>query len=197
MPRLRALVLALAAAVVLPASAYAQSATTTTNLHLRTGPGGQYEIMATMPEGTAVPVLGCNEAATWCKVDYNGEEGFASAQYLLAASGGTTVIISDNPALFATIVLTPENVVEGTIIGILIPPPGPVQSVTPGAGVIEYANNNPVPAQLVGGEIVVGAKVPPAVLVASIPNHDFVYAYLNGRAVIIDPTTSEIVHVAG
>lgn len=197
MPAVRPLALALAAVISLPVSALAQSATTTTDLHLRTGPGGQYAILATMPEGTAVPVLGCNEAATWCKVDYDGEEGFASAQYLLGNNDGTLVIISDNPSLFETIVLTPENVIEGTVIAILVPPPGPVQAVTPGPGVIQYANENPVSEQLVGGEIVVGAKVPDAVAVAPVPNHSFVYAYLNGRAVIIDPSTREIVHVAG
>ena len=55
-------------------------ATVSTALNLRSGAGTSNSILLTMPRGAQVIVLG--EDNGWCKVNYKGTEGYASAQYL-------------------------------------------------------------------------------------------------------------------
>lgn len=55
-----------------------------TNVHLRSGPGTNAEIVATIPGGSTVRVGACS--GEWCEVTWNGRRGFAIAQSL--ASGG-------------------------------------------------------------------------------------------------------------
>lgn len=81
----------LLAAVSLPTFAMAQTVTGTavvaTDLNLRVGPGPNYYIITTMPANASVIVYGCNDAYTWCDVDYNGTRGWSYAEYLIY--GGT------------------------------------------------------------------------------------------------------------
>jgi Bacterial SH3 domain len=57
------------------------------DLNLRAGPGTDYEVIAAMPAGTTVNVMGCQ--ASWCQVAFGGTTGFASRAYL--GLGGATV----------------------------------------------------------------------------------------------------------
>lgn len=60
--------------------AIAQPATVTTDLNLRAGPGTNYRVVATMPQGSRVDILECR--ANWCRVDWRGRPGWASARFL-------------------------------------------------------------------------------------------------------------------
>jgi uncharacterized protein YraI len=77
----------LSAASVLLLSAGAASAAPATvgsAVNMRSGPGTQYEVVATIPGGATVDVAGCT--GSWCQVSFNGESGFANRSYL--AMGG-------------------------------------------------------------------------------------------------------------
>ncbi len=50
------------------------------DLNLRAGPGTDYEVVAAMPAGSTVDVMGCQ--ASWCQVAFGGTTGFASRAYL-------------------------------------------------------------------------------------------------------------------
>lgn len=72
--------LALAAGALLISGGAASAATVTNPLHLRTGPSTHYRVVATMPAGAHVRIRNC--AGSWCRVDFRGETGWASANYL-------------------------------------------------------------------------------------------------------------------
>lgn len=73
-----------AAACLVGGAAWAYPAQVSRDLNLRTGPGTNYEVIATMPGGAVVDVEGCRDS--WCRVDYRGRAGWASARYLGEAS---------------------------------------------------------------------------------------------------------------
>jgi uncharacterized protein YraI len=58
----------------------ANAAVVTGDLNLRSGPGTGYRVIGTMPAGSYVDVLGCSGA--WCRVEFGGAVGYASASYL-------------------------------------------------------------------------------------------------------------------
>lgn len=77
--------------------AEARSAHTTADLNLRTGPGTQYQIVATMPAGSRVDIGDCAEG--WCAVDWRGRDGYAS---MVGLAGGRAepapeVLVIDPP----------------------------------------------------------------------------------------------------
>ena len=57
------------------------SATTTTNLHLRSGPGTGNSILYTIPGKTAITITGIPNNG-WYPVTVNGKTGYVSGQYL-------------------------------------------------------------------------------------------------------------------
>ena len=58
-----------------------QTARTTANLNLRTGPGTQNPVILVMPLGSIVTIVG-GPTSGWYQVDYNGTIGWASGMYL-------------------------------------------------------------------------------------------------------------------
>jgi uncharacterized protein YraI len=73
-------VLALSTGIAAAAPAMVQN-----DLNLRTGPGVQYPVVAAMPGGAAVDVMGCE--GSWCRVAFNGTEGWASRAYMGIGGG--------------------------------------------------------------------------------------------------------------
>jgi hypothetical protein len=55
---------------------------TTASLNLRAGEGTEFEILATMPEGTRVKVQTTSGASGWVHLNYDGTIGYASKMYL-------------------------------------------------------------------------------------------------------------------
>jgi hypothetical protein len=83
---LKTILFGAAAALVLSAgAANAVPATAETSLHVRSGPGTEYEIVGTIPDGGTVDVRGCTGG--WCRVAFAGGTGFASRSYLAMAGG--------------------------------------------------------------------------------------------------------------
>jgi uncharacterized protein YraI len=58
----------------------ANAAVVSGDLNLRSGPGTGYRVIDTMPAGSYVDVLGCT--GSWCRVQFGGAVGYASASYL-------------------------------------------------------------------------------------------------------------------
>ena len=101
--------MAFATAMTLASSAFAASAMVTTDLNLRTGPGTNYGRIAAMPGGAIVDVRGCTRGYSWCRVYWNGYEGWAASSYLARQTGGGSF---DN---YAASVGVP--IIAGAIIG--------------------------------------------------------------------------------
>ncbi len=68
--------------VMTATTAFSQPAFTTANVNFRSGPGTSYGTIGTIPEGSSVDLSDCNESGSWCAVNFNGEQGFASGKYL-------------------------------------------------------------------------------------------------------------------
>ena len=86
-----------AAGIVLLSAGAASAAVVTRDLNLRSGPSTRNHIIGTMPAGAHVAVLGCGGA--WCRVDWHGRVGFASARYL--AGDGAVYAVAPPPVYYA------------------------------------------------------------------------------------------------
>lgn len=75
--------LAAAGLVALTAAASAKPVTLSTETNLRAAPGTKSDVVTAMPKGAAIEVGECD--AGWCKVSYDGKEGFAIERNLGAA----------------------------------------------------------------------------------------------------------------
>jgi len=77
--------LAIAAGALVLSGGIAAAATVTNDLNLRSGPGTGYRVIGTMPAGAYVDVIGCD--GSWCRVNWQGSVGYASASYLGGGRG--------------------------------------------------------------------------------------------------------------
>lgn len=62
------------------------SVTVATGLNLRQAPDVRAEKIAVLPVGVDVEIDTCLEDRSWCRVRYQQQSGWASAQYLSAAT---------------------------------------------------------------------------------------------------------------
>lgn len=76
-------VLAAAALLVAaPATAWAARGYVTDSVNLRAGPGTEYPIVDTIPDGAHLTIHGCVSDAGWCDVSWSSDRGWVSADYL-------------------------------------------------------------------------------------------------------------------
>jgi uncharacterized protein YraI len=60
-------------------------------LNLRGGPGTTYPVLAVLPQGTQVPILGERVNTNWLPVSYQGQLGFVHSDFVqIRAAGATT-----------------------------------------------------------------------------------------------------------
>ncbi|WP_182083918.1 SH3 domain-containing protein [Aureimonas sp. ME7] len=89
MPRLNSIkALALLGALAVPGSAMAATAIATTNVNLRAGPSTAYPPVNVVRGGEDVEVFGCLANRSWCDVDFYGQRGWMSSNYLAFIRGG-------------------------------------------------------------------------------------------------------------
>lgn len=62
------------------AGAAAEPATISTKVNLRSGPGGAFDVVAVMPEGSRLDVMKCGDE--WCRVKFGRVTGYASRALL-------------------------------------------------------------------------------------------------------------------
>ena len=175
-------------------AAAATSATAVTDLNLRAGPGPQYEIIGVIDAEAKASVDGCIEESNWCKVTYDGQEGWAYGNYL-------TAMVEETP----TAVIAPE-VTVGTVTydsskdGEAFAGAGTVGAVAgayaqPDERVVTYVRTNTLDPIYLEGEVVRGAVVPESVELVEIPDAELRYVYINGQPVLVEPEQRTIVYV--
>ncbi len=190
------------------------SATATTELNIRSGPGPQYEILGAIKGNDEATVNGCLEGSKWCRVTYNGTEGWVFSDYLMADLSGQRVVITERRADVGVPVVTYDATSGGTaggaatgaIAGALIGGPvgaavGAVAGAAAGTAldpadeVRTYVTTNKVDPVYLEGDVVVGAGLPETVQLREIPNSEYRYVYVNGQPVLVEPSSRRIVYV--
>jgi uncharacterized protein YraI len=181
------------------------SATATADLNIRSGPGPQFAVVGVITAQSPVEVDGCIEGKTWCQVNHNGTSGWSYAGYL--ATGPDVVIANtqDVPHVSYTGPAAAAGAAGGVILGALVG--GPIGAVVGGAigagvgasapppAVTAYVTENRYEPVYLDGEVVVGAGVPEAVELSTIPDYEYRYAVVNGQTVLVDSNTRQIVYV--
>ncbi|MFC6491000.1 SH3 domain-containing protein, partial [Nitratireductor sp. GCM10026969] len=75
------------------------SATATTDLNIRSGPGPQHNVIGVIGANEQATINGCLEGSKWCQVTHAGTEGWAYSDYLTASvAGQEQIILSERPA---------------------------------------------------------------------------------------------------
>ena len=74
-------------------------------------------------------------------------------------------------------------------------PPALVEPVIPAPEVLSYVVGQPIQQVYVDGEVMIGATLPAAVPVYPVPASPYVYSYVNGQRVLIEPAARRIVYV--
>jgi uncharacterized protein YraI len=211
-----------AAAALASSLAAAQTpVTATVDLNVRSGPGPQYPIVGFIGANDSATITGCLEGSSWCTVAFAGGQGWAYSNYLVADLGGAPVVVAERRVDVGVPVVTYEapndvaaggaaGIATGAIAGAIVGGPvgaavgaaaGAAAGATAGAiinpppEVRTYVTAHSVEPVYLDGEVVVGATLPQAVALQTIPNYQYSYVYLNGQPVLVDPGTRQIVYV--
>ncbi|OWU86666.1 hypothetical protein ATO6_07790 [Oceanicola sp. 22II-s10i] len=186
----------------------AVDATATTELNLRSGPSPQAEIIDVIPGEAMVSVDQCMDVSQWCRVDYNGQQGWAYGAYLNTPIDGQAASVYENRTAVEVETVTEDNdqalgnsLTAGMTGGMmaLAAAAGPAGIAAAAAGgvvagalatpqetVTTYVVENPTEPVYVQGEVVTGAGVPEEVTLQTIPDSEYKYVYLNGVPVVVD-----------
>jgi uncharacterized protein YraI len=187
------------AALSLPASA-ATVASATMALNIRTGPGPQYSVIGAVPARGQVTITGCIQGSMWCRVAYNGKQGWAYSQYMMATLSGRSLAVAevhDIPPVAAPVEVVGSAVAAPQLTGTLVAPPATVAPVdlTPPPAVQSYVVSHPTSPVYLNGEVVEGAALPDTVAISGVPGYDYDYAYVNSVPVLVEPSTRQVLYV--
>lgn len=197
-------------------AAAATQATAVTDLNLRAGPGPQHEIIGVIAGQDSADVEGCLDASNWCKVNYDGQEGWAYGDYLTSTFEDVQASVTAPEAEVVVGTVTYDDSkdaeafasagVVGAVAGALVG--GPVGAAVGGmlagsAGaaaqpderVVTYVRSNTLDPVYLEGEVVTGAVLPNTVTLAEIPDSELRYVYVNGQPVLVDPAERTIVYI--
>ncbi|ETX28367.1 DUF1236 domain-containing protein [Roseivivax isoporae] len=205
-------------ASVAAAPAMAQmTASATTDLNFRAGPGAQYAVEGVIPADAQVDVAGCLEGGEWCEVTHDGVTGWAYSAYLTTPVEDEPVVLYQAPqtleietvtydegnkavggaagagwgaAAGALLVGGPAAVAAGAILGAATGAANTVDEET-----VTYVRQNPVEPVYLEGEVAAGAGIPQDVDVYEIPDTQYSYVNVNQQPVVIDSETRRIVTV--
>ncbi|MDF1609973.1 DUF1236 domain-containing protein [Hoeflea sp. YIM 152468] len=190
------------------------TATATTDLNIRSGPGPQHQVVGAIAGSDTATVNGCIEGSKWCQVTYNGTTGWSYSDYLSTDFSGQQAVISKAPQTAQIPVLENDQtstnatvgIAGGVIAGALIG--GPVgaaiggvagaavgTAVSPPPTVKTYVMENRIDPVYLDGEVVIGAGIPDTVELRPVPDYEYRYVYINGQPVLVDAGTRQIVHV--
>ena len=189
-----------AALMASPASAVT-AYSPTGHLNVRSGPGFQYPVVDHMAPNVPAAVTGCISNYTWCDVATGGVTGWASAEYLVTDAGGKLTNLRVSGAQLGIPIVVPEgvgDVVATPPVGAMVAVPptvGLVEPILPASEVLSYVTQQAVEPVLVDGEVMVGATLPAAAPVYPIPASPYVFSYINGQRVLVEPTARRIVYV--
>ncbi|MDX2483748.1 MAG: DUF1236 domain-containing protein [Pseudodonghicola sp.] len=185
-----------------------------TDLNMRDGPSPMHSIVDVIPANNTVMVQGCLADASWCQVSHGETTGWAAGNYLTTSIDNEPVALAsgDKRVVLTTVtydneqVATAGGLATGAIAGALVAGPvgavvGAIVGGAVGASVeldptvVTYVKSNPVDPIYLDGEVVVGAGIPDAVMLAPVPDSTYEYAYLNGVLVLVDTKDRKVVHI--
>lgn len=211
----------LGAALVASSAAFAQTtASATTDLNIRSGPGPQYTVTGVIGAGEQATIEGCLDGSKWCTVTSAAGQGWVYSDYLTADMSGETVVVTESYQQLGVPVTTydegsaPDGALvggaTGAVAGALIGGPigaaiGGVAGAAAGgttAGVIDppqnvttYVQSNAVEPVFLEGEVAVGAQVPQEVTLVEVPEYEYRYVNINSQPVLVNPENRQIVYV--
>jgi len=198
----RKFILAALSAVMLSGTATAATiGAAVTPLNIRSGPGPQYSVVGAIPYRGMATVMGCIQGSLWCQVSYNGRQGWAYSQYLMATLSGRSLAVAETiqtmpPVTYQQVDTVGSAVAAPTISGTLIvPPAGPPLALNPPQTVQSYVVSHPVAPVYLNGEVVEGAGLPEDTALAPVPGSDYDYAYVNSQPVLVEPSTRRIQYI--
>ncbi|WP_425070798.1 DUF1236 domain-containing protein [Sagittula sp. S175] len=195
----------------------AVAASTTTELNLRAAPGPQAEVLAVMPQDAMVDIEGCT-TTDWCKVSFDGTEGWAYSPYLVnTTTPEPTVVYQNIETMPGITVIEGDNTVDnamdataGAAVGagaaaLLVGGPvaiaaGAILGAAGGASApdeqtVTYISQNPVEPVYLNGEVAVGAGIPEGVEIYSVPDTEYAYVNVNDAPVVVNPENRRIVYI--
>jgi uncharacterized protein YraI len=191
-------------AVMMAGPALAVTAVSPTgHLNVRSGPGFQYPVVGQIQANVPAQITGCVTDYSWCAVALpSGATGWASAPYLVTNAAGQPKNLQVAGAQLGIPTITPVNtgaaVVATPPVGQMVPVPpsvGVVQPIAPPPNVVSYVTMQAIQPVIVNGEVMVGATLPAAAPVYPIPSSPYVFSYINGQRVLVEPTARKIVYV--
>ena len=173
-------------------------AVATNNLHLRTGPGEQYPVEATIGHNDRVEVHGCLQGITWCDLNWGNLRGWAAADYIAydGVSGVKVLPLVSSDELGIPIVNF--EAVDGVVpefIGTVAKVDGVMTIVSPPEAVSAYISEQSVETVYVQGEIVAGVVLPETVPLYAVPESQYSFARVNGRNVLTESNSNMVVYV--
>jgi len=152
-----------------------------------------------MQQNVPAVIPGCIQDYSWCSVAVGAVTGWASAPYLVTDAGGKPTNLQVSGAQLGIPIVVPTGigaVVATPPVGAMVAaPPTVVEPILPAPEVLSYVTQQVVDPVLVDGEVMVGATLPPAVPVYPVPASPYVYSYVNGQRVLVEPTARRIVYV--
>ncbi len=217
------LISAIALAAVAPTLASSAEAIAATDLNIRSGPGPQFNVVGVIPSGMQTGVDGCLAELSWCKVMYDGVEGWSYSDYLAVGVEEQAVVLTTRPATVDIKTITYENTektqsdqntgaavgatlgaltavavggpIGGIIAGSILGGAAGSAAVDPTTETVTYVETNPVETVYLDGEVVVGAGLPNVVTTYELPQPDLRYDSINGQTVLVNAETGVIVRV--
>ncbi|MGC1696579.1 MAG: DUF1236 domain-containing protein [Pseudolabrys sp.] len=195
-------VAAVTAAALSSAASAATVAIATIPLNIRSGPGPQYSVISAIPDRAQATVIGCIQGSLWCQVSYNGQQGWAYSQYLMATLSGRSLAVAETIQTMPPVTYQPTETIGSApsrappIAGTLIAPPaGAPLALNPPQTVGSYVVSHPLAPVYLNGEVVEGVGLPEDVAIAPVPDSDYDYAYVNSVPVLVEPSTRRVTYV--
>ncbi|CUH80244.1 SH3 domain-containing protein [Tropicibacter naphthalenivorans] len=193
----------------------AGTAFATTDLNLRAGPGPQFEIIDVIDSQDATTVESCVVETNWCKVSYDGTEGWAFGDYLTgqletpvpvylpestievqtityneANEGNAVAGAVAGGAIAAAALGGPLAIIGGVMLGA-----GTGANIDPEQTTVTYIRENPIDPVFADGEVVVGAKLQGEAPLVAVPDSPYSYVNLNNTYALVEPASGEIVYI--
>ncbi|MDH7801510.1 MULTISPECIES: DUF1236 domain-containing protein [unclassified Rhizobium] len=177
----------------------AMVATTASDVSVRSGPGEDYPEVGLATRGSNAVLDGCMEDSSWCRIQVNGLNGWAHADYLNVLYEGSPVILEQRRTELSVPIVTYEK----TSSVQAEPNPGDpnlgrvgdIDAITPPETVITYIDEHPAGTVTFDGDVVVGSTLPSDTRLVEVPNYQYRYVRVNDVPVLVEPSTHRIVYV--
>ena len=178
-------------------AALAFTAVSSADLNLRTGPGPQYPVAAMIGRDDKLDVQGCLKEVTWCNVTWDGQSGWASADYIVydGGNGPQVLPLASDEVDIPLVTYEAVDEVAPQFVGTMTPVNGVVEAITPPTMVSAYVSQQTVDPVFVSGEVVVGSVLPETVPLYAVPELPYHFAMVNGQNVLVEKDTHKVVYI--